>query len=132
MGAGVFEKPLVLRFAPSGIWVAAAAIWILVLFFLVVMASGKRRAERTGRIFTLTAAERICETAICISLRYVGSWIYYRCVRDGKEPSVMDRCFGSGSEHHCGMLRAFSFGSDYEENRYKILPEKNGSLWLCV
>lgn len=71
-GGGVFEKPLVLRFAPSGIWVAAAAIWILVLFFLVVMASGKRRAERTGRIFTLTAAERICETAIAF---LSGMWV---------------------------------------------------------
>ena len=36
------------------------------------MASGKRRAERTGRIFTLTAAERICETAIAF---LSGMWV---------------------------------------------------------
>lgn len=63
-GSGVFEKPLILRFTPSGMSVAAALIWIFILFVFVAMAAGKRKAERTGRIFALNVAERVCETAL--------------------------------------------------------------------
>lgn len=60
-GGDVFEKPLVLRFSPSALSVAAALVWIVLLFVLAAMAAGKRKAERTGRIFALSTAERVCE-----------------------------------------------------------------------
>ena len=60
-GGDVFEKPLVLRFSPSALSVAAALVWIVLLFALAAMAAGKRKAERTGRIFALGTAERVCE-----------------------------------------------------------------------
>lgn len=62
-GSGVYEKPLILRFSPSAVSVAAALIWILLLFFLVAAAAGKRKSERTGRVFAIRAAERVSETA---------------------------------------------------------------------
>ena len=60
-GSNVFEKPLILRFCPSAVSVAAAVIWILMLFILVAVSAWQRKSERTGRIFTLNTAERVCE-----------------------------------------------------------------------
>lgn len=71
-GSSIFEKPRILRFAPSGVSVAAAVAWILLLFLAAAMAARKRRAERTGRVFTLAAAERVVEIALSF---LAGFWL---------------------------------------------------------
>lgn len=71
-GDGVFEKPRVLRFSPSAVSVAAALIWILILFAFVAMAARKRKAERTGRAFALPVAERVCEAFLAF---LAGVWM---------------------------------------------------------
>ncbi len=63
-GRDVYEKPLVLRFTPSGDLIAAARAWIVLLFLLTAFAQRRRKTERTGRIFTVLAAERIVEAGI--------------------------------------------------------------------
>ena len=63
-GRDVYEKPLVLRFTPSGDLIAAALAWIVLLFLLTAFAQRRRKTERTGRIFTVLAAERIVEAGI--------------------------------------------------------------------
>lgn len=63
-GRAVYEKPLVLRYSPSGGEIAAALIWIAVLFLLSAAAAKRRKTERTGRIFVLTGAERAAECAL--------------------------------------------------------------------
>lgn len=63
-GRDVYEKPLVLRYIPSGDLIAAALVWIVLLFLLTAFAQRKRKTECTGRVFAVLAAERIAETGI--------------------------------------------------------------------
>ena len=63
-GRDVYEKPLVLRFTPSADLIAAALAWIFLLLLFTALASRKRKAERTGRIFAVLTAERIAEAGI--------------------------------------------------------------------
>lgn len=63
-GRDVYEKSLVLRYMPSGDLIAAALVWIVLLFLLTAFAQRKRKTERTGRIFAVLAAERIAEAGI--------------------------------------------------------------------
>ena len=63
-GRDVYEKSLVLRYMPSGDLIAAALVWIVLLFLLTAFAQRKRKTERAGRIFAVLAAERIAEAGI--------------------------------------------------------------------
>lgn len=63
-GRDVYEKPLVLRFVPSGDLIAAVFAWIILLLILAAFAQRKRKTERTGQIFAVVAAERMAEAGI--------------------------------------------------------------------
>lgn len=63
-GMSVFEKPFVLTFTPEISSVAAAVLWIVVLFGFIVLAQRKRKTERTGRIFTLAPAEQTVQILV--------------------------------------------------------------------
>lgn len=63
-GRDVYEKPIVLRFTPSGDLIAAAFAWIFVLLILAAFAQRKRKTERTGQIFAVLTAERMAEAGI--------------------------------------------------------------------
>lgn len=72
-GMNIFEKPLVLSFSPQISSVAAALLWILFSFFVFAIAQSKRKTEMTGRIFTMTAAER---TVQIMASFLAGIWVF--------------------------------------------------------
>lgn len=63
-GMSVFEKPFVLSFTPDLSSIAVAVLWIGIPFVLFAFAQGKRKTERTGRIFAIALAERTVQMLI--------------------------------------------------------------------
>ena len=72
-GMSVFEKPFVLSFTPGMSSIAAAVLWIGIPFVLFAFAQGKRKTERTGRIFVFALAERTVQLLISF---LAGLWIF--------------------------------------------------------
>ena len=72
-GMSVFEKPYVLSFTPELSSIAAAALWIGIPFVLFAFAQGKRKTERTGRIFAFAPAERTVQILISF---LTGLWVF--------------------------------------------------------
>lgn len=72
-GMSVFEKPFVLSFTPEPASVAAAVLWIVILFALFAFARGKRKTERTGRVFVFVPAER---TVQIMASFLAGLWVF--------------------------------------------------------
>ena len=101
-GMSVFEKPFVLTFTPEISSVAAAVLWIVVLFGLIALAQRKRKTEKTGRIFTLAPAERTAQILVSF---LAGLWIC-SFLSDFSDPSSV----GIGSIIGCaagGVTTAF-------------------------
>ena len=72
-GMDVYEKPFVLSFTPEPLSIAAAALWIGIPFVLFTFAQGKRKTERTGRIFAFEPAERIVQILMSF---LAGLWVF--------------------------------------------------------
>lgn len=72
-GMSVLEKPFVLSFTPDLSSIAAAVLWIGIPFVVFAFVQGKRKTERTGRIFAFILAERTVQILIPF---LAGLWVF--------------------------------------------------------
>ena len=86
-GSGLYSKREVFEFTPSSLSIAAALAWIILLLFLFTAAQKKRKTERIGKLFVISAAERVAEILLSfIAGVWTGSFFIELSGFAGKKP----------------------------------------------